>query len=67
MWGFYGLHDMFLLEPYHFALEAIKKLAVFVDKYLELLRFASFIAIARTKGDDFTKTLSAFEERHLGF
>ena len=55
-WGFYQLHDMLLLEPYHFALEAIRKLMVFVDRYLELLGYPSFIATTRTRGDQFADT-----------
>jgi len=66
LWGFYQLHD-FLLEPYHFALEATGKLRAFVDRYLELLGSPSFIASARTRGDDFADTLNRFERGHLGF
>ena len=67
LWGFCQLHDFLLLEPYHFALEATRKLRAFVDRYLELLGSPSFIASARTRGDDFADTLNRFERGHLGF
>lgn len=67
LWGFYQLHDLLLLEPYHFALEATRKLIAFVDRYLELLGSPSFIASARTRGDDFADTLNRFERGHLDF
>ena len=67
LWGFYQLSNFLLLEPYHFAVEATKKLSAFVDRYLELLGAPSFIASARTKGDDFADTLNRFERGHLGF
>ncbi len=66
-WGFYQLHDSWMLEPYHFALEATKKLTLFVDRYLELLGFPSFLTSSRTSGDDFADTLNRFEKGHLGF
>jgi hypothetical protein len=67
LWGFYQLNGFLLLEPYHFAFEATKKLRAFVDRYLELLGSPSFIESARTKGDDFADTLNRFEKGHLGF
>lgn len=66
-WGFYQLHDLHMLEPYHFALEATRNLIVFVNRYLELLGFPSFIASARIAGDEFAGTLNRFETGHLGF
>jgi hypothetical protein len=67
LWGFYQLHNFLLLEPYHFALEATRKLGAFVDRYLEILGSPSFIASARNKRDGFADTLNRFETGHLGF
>ena len=67
LWGFYQLDDFLLLEPYHFALEATKKLRTFIDIYLELLEYPSFIASVQIKGDKFANTLNKFERGHLGF
>lgn len=66
-WGFYSYHNFFYLDPYHFSLEATKKLKNFVDGYLILLGFSSFIKIQKSKNDKFTETLNIFENYHLGF
>jgi len=66
-WGFYELHTEKLLDPYHFSLEAIKKLIEFVERYLELLGYNSFIEAQKQKDDDFTRTLKFFEQFNLGF
>ncbi len=65
-WGLYQMHDLLLLEPYHFALAVEKKLAEFIDMYLEILGSPSFIASARLNGDDFANTLNRFDKDHLG-
>lgn len=56
-----------LLDPYNFFIEAIKKLTDFVEKYLGLLGYSSFISAQKQKNDDFTRTLNLFEKYHLGF
>jgi len=66
-WGFYQMGGFLLLDPYHFAFEATMKLTTFVDKYLELLGYPSFIASARNRRDNFADTLNGFERGHLGF
>ena len=67
-WGYYEISptDMFL-EPYHSSINIIKVLVEFVDKYLELLGYPSFVETAKCKGDDFARTLTIFERYHLGF
>ena len=66
-WGFYELHTELLLDPYNFSLKAIEKLTEFIEKYLELLGYPSFIETQKQKDEDFTKTLNFFEQYHLGF
>lgn len=66
-WGFYQLYTGYFLDPYNFSLEAIKKLVIFVEKYLELLGCSSFIKSQKQKKGDFTTTLNFFEKHHLGF
>lgn len=39
VWGFYQTYDSLYLEPYHFAMAVEKKLASFVDRYLEILGY----------------------------
>jgi len=65
--GYYSI-DSFrkFLEPYHFSKEAVEILFNFVDGYLELLGFTSFIEEQRKKDDDYTKTMNMFEKYHLG-
>jgi hypothetical protein len=65
-WGLSEDHGLYL-DPYHFAREAITTLKNFVDKYLELLGYPSFIETQKQKHDEFTKTLVSFERYHLGF
>jgi hypothetical protein len=65
-WGFYQLHGELFLDPYNFSIEAIKKLIEFVDKYLELLDYSSFIDSRKQKTDSFTEILNLFEKYHLG-
>jgi hypothetical protein len=55
------------LDPYHFGMKAITTLKNFVDKYLELLGYPSFIETQKQKGDEPTRTLNFFERYHLGF
>ncbi|MCL2643304.1 MAG: hypothetical protein FWD52_07325 [Candidatus Bathyarchaeota archaeon] len=66
-WGFYQLHGDPLLEPYRFALMATRQLLDFVDTYLKLLGFQSFIESAKKENNEFTNTLLRFEKGHLGF
>ncbi len=66
-WGFYQLQSELFLEPYNFSIEAIKKLIEFVDKYLELLGYSSFIDLQKQKANSYTDTLNFFEKYHLGF
>ena len=55
------------IEPYHFSLATIKKLTEFIEKYLVLLGYSSFIEAKKQKNDEFAKTLKRFEQYHLGF
>lgn len=66
-WGFYELHTEYFLDPYNFSLKAIRKLIEFIEKYLELLGYTSFIEASKKKEGDFTRTLTFFESYHLGF
>lgn len=66
-WGFYESGTQYFLDPYNFSLEAIKKLTKFIEKYLELLGYNSFIKTQEQKDNDFTKEMKFFEEYHLGF
>lgn len=59
-------NDVFL-EPYHFSLEVLKKLIPFVDKYLELLHYSSFIEEQKQINNGFYGMIKSFEESHLGF
>jgi len=65
-WGLSGDHGQHL-NPYHFAMKAITTLKNFVDKYLGLLGYPSFIETQKQKHDEFTMTLDFFERYHLGF
>jgi hypothetical protein len=66
-WGVYTVCDDVFLEPYHFSLEVLKKLIPFVDKYLELLQYSSFIEEQKRINGDVYWTIKSFEESHLGF
>jgi len=67
-WGCYDIDGLGMyLEPYHFAIMVLRTLAKFVDRYLELLGYSSFVEIAKGKMDDFGQTLASFEKLHLGF
>jgi hypothetical protein len=65
-WALPKEEDLYL-DPYHFAIKATTALKNFVDKYLELLDYPSFIETQKQKDDKFTKTLNVFERYHLGF
>jgi len=65
-WGVYVATNVFL-EPYHFSLKTIAMLMKFVDEYLQLLGYSSFIETQKQKDEDFTHTLNLFERCHLGF
>ena len=66
-WGVYQAHTDLFLDPYHFSIRAIAMLVKFVDKYLELIDYPSFIETQKQKDEDFTRTLKFFEKYHLGF
>ena len=67
-WGVYQIDDEeFLLEPYHFSIQVLTRLREFVDEYLRLLGYPSFIENQKKKDDDFTRILKSFEKYHLGF
>jgi hypothetical protein len=66
-WGLYELPTNCMLDPYIFSIAAIRKLTKFVEGYLELLGYPSFIDSQKQRDDDFTKTLKTFEKYHLGF
>lgn len=65
-WGLSEVSGQYL-DPYHFARKAVTILKNFVDKYLELLGYPSWIAVQKQKNDKFTETLNFFERYHLGF
>jgi len=66
-WGVFVTGNNYFLEPYHFSMKAITVLKEFVDKYLELMGYPSFIETQKQKRDEFTDTLILFENSHLGF
>jgi len=66
-WGVHIVADDVFLEPYHFSFEAVKMLIPFIDKYLELLQYSSFVEKRQKDDKDFLRTLKIFEENHLGF
>jgi hypothetical protein len=65
-WGVYAKHGVFL-EPFHFSMKALAMLRRFVDEYLELLGYPSFIETQQQRNDGFTRTLNVFERGHLVF
>lgn len=42
-------------------------LVKFIDEYLELMGYSSFIEDQKRKNDDFTRILNIFEKYHLGY
>jgi len=67
-WGRYLVHKEMFVEPYHFSKSAVKLLIEFVDGYLKLLGYSSFIEQQKKKKDDeFTRTMLFFEQYKLGF
>jgi hypothetical protein len=66
-WGVHIVADDVFLEPYHFSCEAVKMLVPFIDKYLELLHYSSFVEKQQKDDKEFSRTLKIFEENHLGF
>jgi hypothetical protein len=66
-WGVHTVGDDVFLEPYHFSFEVLKMLIPFVDKYLELLHYSSFIEKQQQIDSDFYRTMKVFDENHLGF
>lgn len=66
-WGVYPQGNESFLEPFHFSLEVLKKLIPFVDEYLELLHYSSFIEEQQKNKSDFYLTMKVFEDNHLGF
>lgn len=65
-WGLYEIQSEYLLDPYHFSMSAVSMLIAFVDRYLELLGYPSFIEAQKQKDGHFTQTLNFFEKYHLG-
>jgi hypothetical protein len=65
-WGIYTVDNDSLLEPYHFSFEVLKMLVLFIDEYLELLHYTSFIEQQNRIDDDFS-LMKVFEKYHLGF
>ena len=61
-WGVYQQHTHFYLEPYHFSIQAITKMAEFVDEYLKLLGDPSFM-----ENSTLRKELETFKYYKLGF
>jgi hypothetical protein len=66
-WGFYDSGTQYFVDAYNFSLEAVKKLTEFIEKYLKLLGYSSFIELQEQKNNDFTKRMKFFKRYHLGF
>ena len=66
-WGVHVVGDDVFLEPYHFSCEVVRMLIPFIDKYLELLNYTSFIEEIQKTDIDFSRTMNVFEKTHLGF
>ena len=68
-WGIYEMNEIgyFYLEPHYFSIQAITMLVEFVDKYLVLIDYSSFVDDQKTDGTEFAKTIGTFEKYHLGF
>lgn len=66
-WGIYKINNEFYLEPHNFSIHIISKLNEFIDKYLELLGYPSFVDDQKTQNSDFAKKMLFFEKYHLGF
>ena len=66
-WGIYEMNNEFYLEPHNFSIYILSKLIEFIDKYLELLGYPSFVDDQKTQKSDFAKTMVFFEKYHLGF
>jgi hypothetical protein len=65
-WGVLKEMEEFF-EPYIFSLELTRRLATFVDKYLELLGLPSFVDQQRKLRSPLSGMLLQFEQNHLGF
>ena len=68
-WGVYEMNgnDEFYLEPHYFSIQSMTMLVKFVDKYLALIDYPSFIDDQKTNNTKFAKEISTFEKYHLGF
>ena len=66
-WGLYIMNNEFYLEPHNFSNQAMVKLIVFVDEYLNLLGYSSFVEDQKTQNTRFANTMFSFEKYHLGF
>lgn len=66
-WGSYNLEKTLYIVPYQFAYKVACKLGEFINEYLRLLNYPSFIEAQMEKKDEFTRKLSAFKENYLGF
>lgn len=66
-WGIYSVGEDYFLDPFHFSCEAVILVARFVDEYLELLGYPSFVDNIKKDGkSDFSRDLNNFEKFHLG-
>ena len=66
-WGLYSSTSELYIIPYTFSLKVVKTLIEFIEKFLELLGYPSFVEHQMKKRDDFTQNLKMFEQYHLGF
>lgn len=72
-WGIWQTSNEYFMVPYNFVLEYLSLLLVFVNIYLELLGYSSFIKKLKEKPDtnkqiiSFVNELETFETYHLGF
>lgn len=66
-WGLHTYGNDCFMEPYHFSSEVLNMLIPFIDKYLELLHYSSFVEQQKQIESDFSRTMNIFEKYHLGF
>ncbi|EKE11114.1 MAG: hypothetical protein ACD_15C00137G0011 [uncultured bacterium] len=66
-WGVHVQGDKIFVIPYYFSCELMKMLLKFVDEYLQLLGYVSFVVDEIEKKSPFGEDLKKFEQNHLGF
>jgi hypothetical protein len=66
VWGVHRMGSELFLDPYSFSARAIETLVRFVDEYLKVLGYPSFIEAQKKLNDDFARRLALFEKYRLG-